>query len=84
MSLNDVMIALGRCYMTFYANKMSEILALPEGFKRSYMLSAMKVMMRDYGESFDFLGIGREKVGAIPKKMAEAMKKLGGTQQSAQ
>ncbi|MCE5204142.1 MAG: radical SAM protein [Coriobacteriales bacterium] len=84
MSLNDVMIALGRCYMTFYANKMSEILALPEGFKRSYMLSAMKVMMRDYGESFDFLGIGREKVGAIPKKMAEAMKKLGGTEQSAQ
>jgi anaerobic magnesium-protoporphyrin IX monomethyl ester cyclase len=74
MSLNDVMIALGRCYMTFYANKMSEILALPEGFKRTYMLSAMKVMMRDYGEHFDFLGIGMSKMGEMPKKMADAMK----------
>ena len=78
MSLTDVTIALGRCYMTFYANKMNEILALPEGFKRSYMLSAMKVMMRDYGEQFDFLGIGKEKIGEMPKKMAAAMKKLGG------
>ena len=78
MSLNDVMIALGRCYMTFYANKMSEILALPEGFKRSYMLSAMKVMMRDYGEHFDFLGIGMAKAGEMPKKMADAMKSMGG------
>ncbi|MGB4440799.1 MAG: radical SAM protein [Coriobacteriia bacterium] len=78
MSLNDVMIALGRCYMTFYANKMTEILALPEGFKRSYMLSAMKVMMRDYGEHFDFLGIGMAKAGEMPKKMADAMKAMGG------
>ncbi len=78
MSLNDVMIALGKCYMTFYANKMSEILALPEGFKRSYMLSAMKVMMRDYGEHFDFLGIGMAKAGEMPKKMADAMKAMGG------
>jgi anaerobic magnesium-protoporphyrin IX monomethyl ester cyclase len=78
MSLNDVMIALGKCYMTFYANKMGEILALPEGFKRSYMLSAMKVMMRDYGEHFDFLGIGMAKAGEMPKKMADAMKSMGG------
>lgn len=79
MSLTDVTIALGRCYMGFYANKMNEILALPEGFKRSYMLSAMKVMMRDYGEQFDFLGIGKEKIGEMPKKMAAAMKKLSGS-----
>lgn len=78
MSLTDVTIALGRCYMTFYANKMTEILALPEGFKRDYMLSAMKVMMRDYGEQFDFLGIGIQKIGEMPKKMAEAMKSMGG------
>ena len=78
MSLTDVTIALGRCYMTFYANKMDEILALPEGFKRSYMLSAMKVMMRDYGEQFDFLGIGKEKIGAMPKKIADAVTKLSG------
>ena len=83
MSLTDVTIALGRCYMTFYANKMNEILALPEGFKRNYMLSAMKVMMRDYGEQFDFLGIGKEKVGEMPKKMVDAVKKLSGGDNSA-
>ncbi|MDY0340756.1 MAG: radical SAM protein [Coriobacteriia bacterium] len=76
MSLTDITIALSRCYMTFYANKMNEILALPEGFKRSYMLSAMKLMMRDYGEHFDFMGVGKEKIGEVPKKMVEAMKKL--------
>ncbi len=74
MSLDDITIALGRCYMTFYANKMTEILALPEGFKRRYMLSAMKQMMKDYGEHFDFLGIGMAKMSAMPKKMGEAMK----------
>jgi len=84
MSLTDVTIALGRCYMTFYANKMNEILALPEGFKRSYMLSAMKIMMRDYGEQFDFLGIGKEKIGEMPKKMADAVKKLSGAEKNAE
>lgn len=58
MSLEDVTIALGRCYMTFYSQKMIEVLALPDGFKRRYMLSAFQQMMKDYGEYFDFLGIG--------------------------
>jgi anaerobic magnesium-protoporphyrin IX monomethyl ester cyclase len=74
MSLEDITIALGRCYMTFYANKMTDILALPDGFKRRYMLSAMKTMMKDYGEHFDFLGIGMAKMGEIPKKMADMIK----------
>jgi anaerobic magnesium-protoporphyrin IX monomethyl ester cyclase len=58
MSLEDVTIALGRCYMAFYSNKMNEVLALPDGFKRRYMLSAFQQMMKDYGEHFDFLGMG--------------------------
>jgi radical SAM superfamily enzyme YgiQ (UPF0313 family) len=29
MSMQDITIAMGRCYMTSYANKMTEILALP-------------------------------------------------------
>lgn len=78
MSMQDITIALGRCYMTFYASKMTEILALPDGFKRRYMLSAMKQMMKDYGEQFDFLGIGMAKVGEMPKKMAGAMKGMKG------
>ena len=67
LSLEDITIALGRCYMMFYANKMTEILSLPEGFKRRYMLSAMKQMMKDYGEHFDFLGIGMAKMASMTK-----------------
>ncbi len=81
MSLEDITIALGRCYMTFYANKMTDILSLPDGFKRRYMLSAMKTMMRDYGDHFDFLGIGMSKMAdmvGMPKmpRMPDAAKAL--------
>ena len=78
MSLEDITIALGRCYMVFYANKMTEILSLPEGFKRSYMLSAMKQMMKDYGEHFDFLGIGMSAMSQIAKDKLGKMPKMPG------
>jgi len=83
MTMEEVTIALGRCYMTFYAAKMKEILALPEGFKRRYMLSAMKQMMKDYGEHFDFLGLGVARMSqvmglGVPKAMVEAMKETPG------
>jgi anaerobic magnesium-protoporphyrin IX monomethyl ester cyclase len=58
MSLEEVTRALGKCYMAFYSRKMREVLALPDGFKRRYMLSAFKQMMKDYGEQFDFVGAG--------------------------
>jgi len=82
MTLEEVSLALGRCYMTFYAAKMKEIMALPDGFKRRYMLSAMKQMMRDYGEHFDFLGLGVARMAqvmglGVPKEMAEAMQETG-------
>jgi anaerobic magnesium-protoporphyrin IX monomethyl ester cyclase len=60
--------------MTFYANKMTEILALPDGFKRRYMLSAMKQMMKDYGEHFDFLGLGMAKMSQMMPKMPKMPK----------
>jgi hypothetical protein len=46
------------------------------------MLSAMKNMMKDYGEHFDFLGLGMAKMSQImglgvPKEMKEAMKDTG-------
>jgi anaerobic magnesium-protoporphyrin IX monomethyl ester cyclase len=83
MTMDEITIALGRCYMTFYASKMKEILALPEGFKRRYMLSAMKNMMKDYGESFDFLGLGMAKMSqvmglGVPKAMVDAIKETPG------
>jgi len=82
MTMDEITIALGRCYMTFYASKMKEIMSLPEGFKRRYMLSAMKNMMKDYGEHFDFLGLGMAKMSQImglgvPKEMKKAMKDAG-------
>lgn len=81
MTIEEITIALGRCYMMFYAAKMKEILALPEGFKRRYMLSAMKNMMKDYGENFDFLGLGMARMAqvmgiGVPKEMTEAMKEM--------
>lgn len=76
MSLEDITVALGRCYMTFYASKMTEILALPDGFKRRYMLSAMKQMMKDYGEHFDFLGIGMAKMSEVAKGIMPEMPKM--------
>jgi len=56
MTLEEVSIALGRCYMEFYATKIPEIKALPDGFKRRYLLSACKEMMRAYGHHFSHLG----------------------------
>ncbi|MBI4911530.1 MAG: radical SAM protein [Acidobacteria bacterium] len=56
MSLEEVTIALGKCYMGFYGKKIHEIKALPEGFKRSYLLSAFKEMMSAYGRHFSHLG----------------------------
>lgn len=81
MTLEEVSLALGRCYMTFYAAKMKEILALPDGFKRRYMLSAMKEMMKDYGEHFDFLGLGMKRMAqvmglGVPKEMMEVVKEV--------
>lgn len=56
MTMEEITQALGMCYMKFYSNKVQEIVALEEGFKRTYMLSAFKLMMKDHGEHFDFAG----------------------------
>jgi len=58
MTLQEVTRALGKCYMRFYGQKMGQVLALPDGFKRRYMLSAFEAMMKDYGAHFDFVGMG--------------------------
>ncbi|WP_052571714.1 B12-binding domain-containing radical SAM protein [Geothrix fermentans] len=56
MTLEEVSVALGRCYMAFYAQKIPQIKALPDGFKRRYLLSACKEMMAAYGKHFGHLG----------------------------
>jgi anaerobic magnesium-protoporphyrin IX monomethyl ester cyclase len=56
MTMDEVTQALGTCYMKFYSNKVQEIVELEDGFKRKYMLSAFREMMKDHGEHFDFAG----------------------------
>jgi anaerobic magnesium-protoporphyrin IX monomethyl ester cyclase len=65
MTLEEVMVALGQCYMTFYAQKMPEIMKLPDGFKRRYMLSAFQEMMKGYREHFSFLGMKMPKMHGV-------------------
>jgi anaerobic magnesium-protoporphyrin IX monomethyl ester cyclase len=55
MSMEDITRSLGKCYMSFYRNKMKEVQGLEEGFRKEYLLSAFKLMMKDYGEAFDFM-----------------------------
>jgi anaerobic magnesium-protoporphyrin IX monomethyl ester cyclase len=57
MTLDEVSEALGRCYIEFYSNKMAEVLALPDGFKRRYMLSAFGEMMKGYAKHLDARGM---------------------------
>jgi len=66
MTLEEVAIALGRCYMTFYAQKIPQIKALPDGFKRRYLLSACKEMMGAYGKHFGHLGSKMPKMHPHP------------------
>jgi anaerobic magnesium-protoporphyrin IX monomethyl ester cyclase len=58
MSLEQVTQELARCYMTFYAQKMQEVIRLEDGFKRRYMLSAFQQMMKDFHTHFAGAGAG--------------------------
>ena len=88
MTLEDVHVALGQCYMRFYAKKMPEIMALPDGFKRRYMLSAFQEMMKGYMASFSSLGARMPQMASgpgipamptsVPPAMAAAMKGMFG------
>jgi anaerobic magnesium-protoporphyrin IX monomethyl ester cyclase len=65
MTLEEVMVALGKCYMSFYAKKMPEIMMLPDGFKRRYMMSAFQEMMKGYRDHFSFLGMKMPKMAGM-------------------
>ena len=58
MTLDEVTKALGQCYMKFYRQKIEEVLELPDGYKKTYLISAMKLMMGAHGSNFDFAGAG--------------------------
>lgn len=62
MTLAQVEDAMAQCYMRFYGNKLPKVLALPDGFKRRYLLSAFREVMRGLGKHF-----GLEAGMAMPK-----------------
>ena len=66
MSLRDVDEAIIRCYRDFYMPKMADFRKYPDRFRRDYMLSSMKLIMKS---SFIVKKLGR--LG-----MPEAMKKI--------
>lgn len=57
MSLEEVNEALATCYMEFYAHKVKEVLALEKGFKRDYLMSAFRLMMKDRCSAFKMKGL---------------------------
>jgi anaerobic magnesium-protoporphyrin IX monomethyl ester cyclase len=57
MSLEEVSQALATCYMEFYAHKLKQVFALEHGFKRDYLMSAFRLMMRDRCSAFKMKGL---------------------------
>lgn len=57
MSLDEVGEALAACYMKFYSHKMEDIAALEEGYKKEYLLSALRLMMKEQCSAFRTAGI---------------------------
>jgi len=66
MTLEEVTLALGKCYMTFYANKMRQVITMPDSFQKRYMMSAFKEMMKGYGKHFEYMGLKMPKMPKIP------------------
>lgn len=58
MSLEEVSEALATCYMEFYSHKLKEVLALEQGYKREYLMSAFRLMMKDQCSAFRMKGLG--------------------------
>jgi anaerobic magnesium-protoporphyrin IX monomethyl ester cyclase len=65
MSLREIDEAIIRCYRDFYMKKMTAFLNFPDGFRRDYMLSSMKLIMKS---SFIVEKLGRL---GMPKAMAK-------------
>ncbi len=65
MTLEEVTQALAKCYMEFYSHKMQEIFTLEEGFKKDYMMSAMRLMMKEQCSAFRMTGMKMPDLGAF-------------------
>ena len=57
MSLEEVNEALAQCYMEFYSHKVREVQSLEDGFKKDYLMSAFRLMMKDQCSAFRMRGV---------------------------
>ena len=57
MTLQEIDDALAKCYMGFYSHKMQELLALEDGYKKEYMMSALRLMMKEQCSAFKMKGM---------------------------
>jgi anaerobic magnesium-protoporphyrin IX monomethyl ester cyclase len=67
MTLQELDLAIIRCYRDFYMGKMLDIKAFPDEFRRNYMMSSMKLIMKS-----SFL-MDKMKKLAFPMRMPAAM-----------
>ena len=67
MSLREIDEAIIRCYRDFYMPKMADFRRFPDTFRRDYMLSSMKLIMKS---SFIVEKLGRL---GMPKAMAKIL-----------
>lgn len=64
MTLEEVNEAMSKCYMEFYSHKMKEVFALEDGFKKEYMMSAMRLMMKEQCSAFRMTGMKMPDMGS--------------------
>lgn len=57
MSLEEVGEAMTKCFMEFYSHKLRETLALEDGFRKDYMMSAFRLMMKGQHSAFKMEGM---------------------------
>jgi anaerobic magnesium-protoporphyrin IX monomethyl ester cyclase len=69
MTLRDIDEAIIRCYKDFYMPKMADFLKYPDAFRRDYMLSSMRMIMKS---SFIVKKLGHLGMPEAMKKIIEA------------
>jgi anaerobic magnesium-protoporphyrin IX monomethyl ester cyclase len=72
MTIKDLDAAIVRCYRDFYMGKMGDFMSYPDEFRKHYMMSSMKLIMKS---SFLVEKIGRL---AMPAGMMEKLKSKTG------
>jgi len=52
MTMKEVDEAIGKCYRDFYSEKIMDVVQMNDEFNKNYLLSAFRIMMRDFKSTF--------------------------------